>query len=72
MRRIAFLLLILVLAGCKGTTGPLASRQREQKTDPLLNSEEQQRANRERYPLYADDPTVAPPTFNTGAGPTGR
>ena len=72
MRRITFLLLIVALAGCKVTTGPLASRQREQKTDPLLNSEEQQRANRERYPLYADDPTVAPPTFNTGTGPTGR
>ncbi len=73
MRRIAFFLLIAVLAGCKSTLGPLASRQREEpKTDPLLNSDEKQRAVRDRYPLYADDPTVAPPTFNTGAGPTGR
>lgn len=66
MRRIALLLLLVTLAGCKGTVGPLASRQREQKPDPLYNSEEQQRFTRERYPYIENNKNVAPFTY---AGP---
>lgn len=72
MRRIALLLLILTVAGCKNTTGPLASRQRDQRPDPLYNSEEQQRWARERYPYYNDNVNVGPKTFNDRPGTTGR
>jgi hypothetical protein len=63
MRRVVLLLMVVLLAGCKGTTGPLASRQREQKPDPLYNSEEQQRWARERYPYLEQDTKVTPRTF---------
>jgi hypothetical protein len=45
MRRIGSILLLffVVLIGCKNTTGPLASKQRDQKPDPLFNSEQQSR-----------------------------
>ena len=72
MRRIAFLLLVVMLAGCKGTVGPKASRQRDQRPDPLFNSEEQQRFSRERYPYIEQDPGVAPNTFTDRPSPTGR
>ena len=49
MRRITLLLLLTLLVGCKSTVGPVASRQREQKFDPLLTSEEQQREGRNRF-----------------------
>jgi hypothetical protein len=72
MRRIALLLLIAMFAGCKNTTGPLASRQREQKPDPLYNSEEQSRFVRERYPLWDDSSTYGPNTFTSRPGVMGR
>lgn len=72
MRRIAILLLLVTLAGCKGTVGPLASRQRDQRPDPLYNSEEQQRFSRERYPYIEQSPNLAPNTFTDRPSPTGR
>lgn len=72
MRRLALLLLITLLAGCKGTTGPLASRKRDQRPDPLYNSEEQQRWARERYPYWEENRNVAPNTFTDRPSPIGR
>jgi hypothetical protein len=73
MRKISLLLLLAVFVGCKGTTGPLASRQREQKPDPLLNSTEQQNQFvRERYPLMDDDSRVLPNTNSERPGVFGR
>jgi len=75
MRRIALLLFVLMLAGCKSTVGPLASRQRDSRPDPLYNSEQQQRWARERYPYYegnAGNAELSPNTFNERYGPTGR
>jgi hypothetical protein len=74
MRRAAALLLVtfLGLLGCKSTTGPLASKQREQKPDPLLNSEQQSRFVRERFPLPEDNPNVAPATTAGIFDPTHR
>lgn len=72
MRRIAILMLITLLAGCKSTIGPLASRQRDQRPDPLYNTEEQQRYARERYPIPVENSNFAPNTFTDRYGPTGR
>ena len=72
MRRIALLLLLVILAGCKSTVGPLASRQRDQRPDPLYNSEEQQRFSRERFPYIEQNPSLAPNTFTDRPSPTGR
>ena len=72
MRRIALLLLVMTLVGCKGTVGPLASRQRDQRPDPLYNSEEQQRFTRERFPYLEENRNVAPDTFTDRPSPTGR
>ncbi len=73
MRRCTFLLLVLtLLAGCKSTVGPLASRKRDQKPDPLYNSEEQQRWARERYPYIEDNTGVTPRTFASPYGREGR
>jgi hypothetical protein len=72
MRFLSLLFLITMLAGCKSTVGPLASKKRDPRPDPLFNSEEQQRWGRERYPYYVEDPRVAPRTFNDKYGPTGR
>jgi len=65
MRRLSTLLLLLtLLAGCKSTTGPLASKQRDQKPDPLFNIEQQERWSRERFPYYEENRNVAPNTYN--------
>jgi hypothetical protein len=75
MRRIAPLLLLLlasIFAGCKNTTGPLASKQRPQTPDPLYNSEQKQAFVRERYPLPEDNRNVAPITGLERFDPTGR
>ena len=72
MRRIALLLVLVLLAGCKGTTGPLASRKRDQKPDPLYNSEEQKRSVRERYPYLEENRNLTPNSFNDRPGTTGR
>ena len=72
MRRIAILLLLVSLAGCKNTTGPLASKKKPEAPDPLYNSEQQQRWSRERFPLLENDSRVAPNTYTDRYGPTGR
>ncbi|MCE9529895.1 MAG: hypothetical protein K8T89_01945 [Planctomycetes bacterium] len=69
MRRIALLLLFMTLVGCKSTVGPLASRSRDQKPDPLYNSELQQRWVRERFPYNEENVNVAPRLYD---GPGGR
>ncbi len=72
MRRISLLLLVVLLAGCKSTIGPLASKQREQKPDPLYNSEQQQRWARERYSYTEDAPLLTPRSASEPYGSVGR
>jgi len=72
MRKIIFLLLIMILAGCKSTVGPLASRDRKQGPDPLLTDEEQLRQVRERYPYLEDSRLYAPNSFTDRPGVMGR
>ncbi len=72
MRRTTLLLLATLLVGCKGTVGPLMSRQRPQNPDPLYNSEQQQRFFRGRFPYIEEDRKVAPDTYSDRYGPTGR
>ncbi len=80
MRRITPLLFtLLILTGCKSTTGPLATKQRPQAPDPLYNSngqevrrtsEQQEAWIRNRYPLLQDNAHVAPYSYTDRYGPS--
>lgn len=80
MRRIAPLLFtLLMLAGCKSTSGPLATKQRPQTPDPLYNSDHQERRRtseqqeswiRNRFPLLEDNARVAPYSYTDRYGPS--
>ncbi len=52
MRRIALLFFIVMLAGCKSTSGgPFsASRQKDKNPDPLLTGDDKRNSNREAVP----------------------
>ncbi len=70
MRRL-LLFSLLFLASCKGTTGPFANKQRDDKPDdPLFTIEEQQRRGRDRYALPEDN-GMTPNTLTNRYGPYG-
>ncbi len=71
MRRMMLLGLVMI-AGCNGTVGPFANRNREKPDNPYYNVEDQKRRGRDRYSLPDDSPQVGPRTGIAAYGPTGR
>jgi hypothetical protein len=72
MRRIAILLVLTALAGCKGVTGPFDSRRpRDRPDDPLFTIEEQKRRGAERLSIPEDNPRVTPDAYISRPSPTG-
>ncbi len=72
MRRTLLLLFLVALTGCQNTVGPLASRKRDQKPDPLYNIEEQKRWANWRYPYWDDNTNLYPSTYSDRPGMFGR
>jgi len=72
MRRIAIVLVLTVLAGCKSVTGPFDSRRaRDRADDPLFTIDEQKRRGAERLAIPEDDTRVAPNTYSSRPTPSG-
>jgi hypothetical protein len=72
MRSAILLVMVMCMAGCKGTTGPLANKNRNDRIDdPLLTIDEQQRRGRDRYAIPEDNQGT-PNTLSNRYGPTGR
>ena len=68
-RRACLLSLLLVLAGCQSTTGPLGYRKPSRVDDPMLSLEEQKSRGRLRY-SYVEDDRLAPKTYVDRPDPT--
>lgn len=79
MRRMSLLVLVLGLAGCTGTLGPVETYRENRATPrwdradaPGYTIEEQEKRARSRFTLFDDDPRLLPPTDIGRPGPTGR
>jgi hypothetical protein len=71
MRRL-FLLAVLLLTGCRTTTGPFAPRDPERVDDPRLPISEQERRGRDRLSYQEIEPNVLPRTYSELPGPHSR
>jgi len=61
---------LVFIAGCQGTLGPWANRQKTGKVDePIYNIEMQKQRARERSPLINDDSTITPNSYSGLYGP---
>jgi hypothetical protein len=72
MRRFFLLAALLLVTGCRTTTGPFARREPQRVDDPRLTIPEQEQRGRDRLYYQQLSPGVLPSTQSELPGPHGR